>query len=443
MISKFVEMFKNKNIRERIFYTLGIFLIFKLGTSITLPLVDVTNLQLDEQNMLYLLNMMGGGSLQNFSILALGVSPYITSSIVIELLAAGVLPKLQELREQGQKGKKSLENTTRGLTLLLGGVQAYGILVTAMNYNMTIEGGLTFLNAAYLILVLLGGTFFVMWLGDQITVKGVGNGMSMIIFAGCISGLPTHFIQAYGVFTTGLSSATEFFGGVIKFGIYCLFYLIVVLFVVFMERAQRKIPIQYSSNSYTVRSASDVTYLPMKINSAGVIPIIFASSVMTAPATIVGLLGEKAEGWFFDFISLTTSFHGVHTGLIIFAVLVVIFTFFYSNMQVNPEKIADNFSKSGAYIPGIRPGKETERYISKVLNRVTLLGAGFITIVAVLPYLLQIVMGYFSEYAANLASGFGGTSIIIVVGVALETVKEIEGRMAGKDYSGLAMKNNY
>ena len=443
MISKFVEMFKNKNIRERIFYTLGIFLIFKLGTSITLPLVDVSNLQLDEQNMLYLLNMMGGGSLQNFSILALGVSPYITSSIVIELLAAGVLPKLQELREQGQKGKKSLENTTRGLTLLLGGVQAYGILVTAMNYNMQIAGGLTFWVAAYLILVLLGGTFFVMWLGDQITVKGVGNGMSMIIFAGCISGLPTHFIQAYGVFTTGLVGATELFGGIVKFGLYCLFYLIVVIFVVFMEQAQRKIPIQYSSNSYTVRSASDVTYLPMKVNSAGVIPIIFASSVMTAPATVVGLLGKKAEGGFFDFINLTTPFHGVYTGLIIFAILVVIFTFFYSNMQVNPEKIADNFSKSGAYIPGIRPGKETERYISKVLNRVTLMGAGFITLIAVIPYILQIVMSYFSEYASNLASGFGGTSIIIVVGVALETVKEIEGRMAGKDYSGLSMRKDY
>ena len=210
-----------------------------------------------------------------------------------------------------------------------------------------------------------------------------------------------------------------------------------------MEQAQRKIPIQYSSNSYTVRSASDVTYLPMKINSAGVIPIIFASSVMTAPATVMGLLGEEATGGFFDFINLTKDFHGVYTGLIIFALLVVIFTFFYSNMQVNPEKIADNFSKSGAYIPGIRPGKETERYISKVLNRVTLLGAGFITVIAVIPYLLQIIMGYFSEYAANLASGFGGTSIIIVVGVALETVKEIEGRMAGKDYSGLSMQNNY
>ena len=256
--------------------------------------------------------------------------------------------------------------------------------------------------------------------------------MSMIIFAGCISGLPTHFVQAYGVFTTGLSTATELFGGIVKFGIYCLFYLVVVIFIVFIEQAQRKIPIQYSSNSYTVRSASDVTYLPMKVNSAGVIPIIFASSVMTAPATIVGLVGEEADGWF-----------GFYWGLLIFAILVVIFAFFYSNMQVNPEKIADNFSKSGAYIPGIRPGKETERYISKVLNRVTLMGAGFITLIAVLPYILQIVMGYFSEYAANLASGFGGTSIIIVVGVALETVKEIEGRMAGKDYSGLSMKNTY
>ena len=424
-------MFKNKNIRERIFYTLGIFLIFKLGTSITLPLVDVSNLQLDEQNMLYLLNMMGGGSLQNFSILALGVSPYITSSIVIELLAAGVLPKLQELREQGQKGKKSLENTTRGLTLLLGGVQAYGILVTAMNYNMQIAGGLTFWVAAYLILVLLGGTFFVMWLGDQITVKGVGNGMSMIIFAGCISGLPTHFIQAYGVFTTGLTTATEFFGGVVKFGLYCLFYLVVIIFVVFMEQAQRKIPIQYSSNSYTVRSASDVTYLPMKINSAGVIPIIFASSVMTAPATVVGLLGKEAEGGFFDFLSLTTPFHGVYTGLIVFALLVIVFTFFYSNMQVNPEKIADNFSKSGAYIPGIRPGRETSKHLSKISKKITLFGAIFLAAVALIPTLIFTGIG-----TSGLVNAFSATGLLIVVSVALEFNKSLEAQLLMRNYRG-------
>ena len=244
-----MNAFKIKDLRNKILFTFAMIVVIRLGSQLPVPGVDrnyfAAWFAAQSGDAFNFLDAFTGGSFMNMSVFALNISPYITSSIVIELLAAGVLPKLQELREQGQKGKKSLENTTRGLTLLLGGVQAYGIIVTAMNYDMQVAGGeLTFWVAAYLILVLLGGTFFVMWLGDQITVKGVGNGMSMIIFAGCISGLPTHFVQAYGVFTTGLSTATELFGGIVKFGIYCLFYLVVVIFIVFIEQAQRKIPIQ-------------------------------------------------------------------------------------------------------------------------------------------------------------------------------------------------------
>ena len=212
-------MFKNKNVRERIVYTLGIFLIFKLGASITIPMVDVSQLQLGTQDMLSLMNIMGGGSLQQFSVFAMGVSPYITSSIVIQLLAAGVLPALSDLNEQGEQGKKTMENATRALTLMLGAVQAYGIIVTALNYGMTINGSTTIetWDAIFIITLLMAGTLFLMWLGDQITTKGVGNGMSMIIFSGIIASVPMQFIAAFGLFVNDTSTVAATFTGLIKF----------------------------------------------------------------------------------------------------------------------------------------------------------------------------------------------------------------------------------
>lgn len=446
MFSTFISMFKNKNVRERIVYTLGIFLIFKLGASITIPMVDVSQLQLGNQDMLSLMNIMGGGSLQQFSVFAMGVSPYITSSIVIQLLAAGVLPALSELNEQGEQGKKSMENATRALTLMLGAVQAYGIIVTALNYGMTINGSteIKTWDAIVIITILMAGTLFLMWLGDQITTKGVGNGMSMIIFAGIIASVPTQFIAAFALFVNDTSTVSATFTGLIKFSAYVLCFLVLIVFVVFMERAQRKLPIQYSNASKSVRSQSDVTFLPMKVNSAGVIPIIFASSVMSAPSTIVALVGGNQESGFIRFLSLTAPYNGWYWGLTIFVILVILFTFFYARMQVDPEKISENFSKSGAYIPGIKPGKETARYVSTILNRVTFIGAGFITIIGILPFVIQIVLNNIYPTAAQtLAAGFGGTGIIIIVGVALETVKEIEGRMAGKDYSGFTSELDY
>ena len=441
MFSTFISMFKNKNVRERIVYTLGIFLIFKLGASITIPMVDVSQLQLGTQDMLSLMNIMGGGSLQQFSVFAMGVSPYITSSIVIQLLAAGVLPALSDLNEQGEQGKKTMENATRALTLMLGAVQAYGIIVTALNYGMTINGSTTIetWDAIFIITLLMAGTLFLMWLGDQITTKGVGNGMSMIIFSGIIASVPMQFIAAFGLFVNDTSTVAATFTGLIKFTAYVLCFLVLIIFVVYMEQAQRKVPIQYSNASKSVRSQSDVTFLPMKVNSAGVIPIIFASSVMSAPSTFVALVDGNKEGWFLQLLNLTAPYKGWYWGLTIFVILVILFTFFYARMQVDPEKISENFSKSGAYIPGIKPGKETARYLSMILNRVTFIGAAFITIIGVLPFIVQIVLNNIYPTASQtLAAGFGGTGIIIIVGVALETVKEIEGRMAGKDYSGFS-----
>jgi preprotein translocase subunit SecY len=447
MFTKFVEMLKNKTIRERLAYTLGIFLIFKLGTNITIPLVNVNSYfdQFSDANMLSLLNMMGGGALSQFSIFSLGVSPYITSQIVIQLLAGGVLPSLKNLQESGEKGKKSLENTTRLATLMLGAVQAYGIIVTAQNQGMTVEGT-GFWVYAYLVAVMMAGAFFTMWLGDQITAKGVGNGISMIIFAGIVGAIPSHFITAWQIFVNDTSTASIIFTGILKFGLYAILYGVLIVFVCFLERSQRKVPIQYSNSTYTIRSVSDITFLPIKLNSAGVIPVIFSSSVLAAPATILALVNVNTEeNAFIKFLNITTPFHGWYTGLMVFIVLNMLFTFFYANMQVDAEKMAENFNKSGAYIPGIRPGKETERYISKVLNRVTLAGAIGISVIAVLPYLIQIIIGqiYTADIASRLASGFGGTGIIIIVGVALETIKELEGRMAGKDYSGFSQESVY
>jgi preprotein translocase subunit SecY len=391
----------------------------------------------NDANMLSLLNMMGGGALSQFSIFSLGVSPYITAQIVIQLLASGVLPSLQQLQEQGEKGKRTMENTTRLTTLMLGSVQAYGIIVTAQNSGMEVQGS-GFWMYAYLVLIMMAGAFFVMWLGDQITSKGVGNGISMIIFAGIVASIPSHFITAWGIFVNDTSTASIAFMNILKFAFYTVMYLSLIIFVCFTERSVRKIPIQYSNASYTVRSHKDITFLPIKLNSAGVIGIIFASSVLAAPATVMALVGVDTEtSGFIKFLSLTEPFHGVYTGLIIFALLNMMFTFFYSNVQVDPEKMSENFNKSGAYIPGIRPGKETAKYVSRVLNRVTLVGALTITLIALIPYLVQILVGqvYTTSIASQLSSGFGGTGIIIVVGVALETTKELEGRMSGKDYA--------
>jgi len=391
------------------------------------------------------MNLLGGGTLQSFSIFALGVSPYITSQIIVELLASDVLPALTDLKRQGQYGRKKMNMATRYLTLLLGAVQAYGIIKTmeaqasdVLKFNVGDTPWLTYL---YVVIVLLAGAMIVMWLGDQITSKGIGNGISMIIFAGIVSAYPNQIATAFKTwvsqgFMTGIS--TQAITGLFKFLLYIFCDLLIIAFVTFVELAKRKIPVQNSGKSGgQTASMARASFLPIKINSASVIPVIFASSLLTAPSVVTAFIdADAADAPWLGIFSQTTLYpitedFAMPFGLIIYLVLTIAFTFFYANLQVNPEDIAENFQKNGSYIPGIRPGLETERYIKKVLNRVTVLGALSLSIIAAIPPILSMT-GIFGDQGSTLS--LGGTGLIIVVGVAIELNSQIDGLLAGKSF---------
>ena len=446
-MKKLIAIFKNKDIRDRILFTLGIVLIFRIGASISCPGVTISNDAMDTTNVLAMMNLMGGGALQNFSLFALGVSPYITSSIIIQLLSMDVLPALTELSKQGQTGRKKIEMATRYLTLVLGAVQAYGITVTMQNSDSITLDSTGFWAYAKLVIILIAGSMLVMWLADQITTKGIGNGVSMIIFIGIISSLPTQIYSAINFFfeqelLTG--DIGLIIGGGVKVLIYILAYLLIILFVAFVEKSVRKIPVQHSNKGGALnQKVNNTSFLPIKINSAGVIPVIFASSLMMAPAVIVSFAMEKTNPTIDNILKIFTNsemvempwFNGeswyMPWGLIIYIILTFAFSFFYSNLTINPERLAEDFQKSGSYIPGIRPGNETRRYIQKVLNRVTFIGATALTLIAALPIVLTLC----KVVPQSLA--LGGTGMIIVVGVALEVMNQINGLLASNEHANV------
>lgn len=424
MLNTISNIFKNKDIRKRIFFTLIMLFIFRFGTTITVPMVDTSSLTRSGNSLLDMINLLGGGGLEQMSIFALGVGPYITASIIIQLLSMDVIPPLTELAKGGASGRKKIDQYTRYLAVVLSFFQAsmliYGFSRTYPNLLVNGNGWSSIL---YVATVLTAGSMFLLWIGDSISTKGIGNGVSLIIAAGIIARLPFEFSTAWGTLVnTSSSSAT--FNGLLSFGGYILCYLLIIVFVVCMQIAERKIPIQYTSSTVTTRR-KDMTYLPLKINSASVIPVIFASSIMIAPLQIIKMI--TAAEW----VHTVEYFLGMQTpvSLIIYVVLIILFTFFYTQLQVDPEKIAENLGKSGTYIPGVRPGTETKEYINKVLNRITVLGAVALAFIAVIPHVLPLITSLPSSM------GIGGTGIIIVVGVAMETVKQIEGRLTQKSYN--------
>lgn len=445
-MKKLASILKNKEIMGRIVFTIMILLIFRIGAQIpvpgaTIPDSSALNTYLSGNNALSIMNLLGGGTLQSFSIFALGVSPYITAQIIVQLLSTDVLPALTDLKRQGQYGRKKMELATRYLTLLLGAVQAYGIIKT-MEGSEFVEfavGDTAWLTYVYVVIVLLAGSMLVMWLGDQISTKGIGNGISMIIFAGIVSSIPGQMATAFTTwvsqgFITGMDSAAV--AGVFKFLLYVLAYLLIIAFVTFVELAKRKIPVQHSGKGGgQTASMAKASFLPIKINSAGVIPVIFASSILTAPSVIAAFIGNGKEPEWLGIFNMTTMYKmtdnwSMPWGLIIYLVLTVAFTFFYANLQINPEQMAENFQKNGSYIPGIRPGIETERYVRKVLNRVTVLGAISLCIIAAIPPVLTLT----GVFGGNQSLALGGTGMIIVVGVALELNSQIDGLLAGKSF---------
>ena len=425
MLRSFANMFKNKEIRKKIFFTLAMFLIYRIGSSIPVPGIDAATLakQISDNSILSMMNLLGGGALEKMSIFAMGVSPYITASIIIQLLSMDVIPSLTEWAKSGQTGRQKIEKTTRYLGVVLAFVQAFSLVYGFDKLYAILESS-ALSTYLYVATILCAGTMFLVWIGDRISMKGIGNGISIIIFAGIVSNMPTQFAQIYSILVGGTSNG-EVFNGVLQFVLYCLIYLAIVVFVVIMETAVRKIPIQYTNSISNRGGKSDVTFLPFKINSASVIPVIFAQSIMTAPQIVISFFNTDLYQKLQNYLSLTKPF-----GLALYAVLTILFTFFYTDLQVDPDTVADNLKKSDAYIPGIRPGQDTKKYLHKVLNRITVLGALGLTLVAVIPYLLPM----FTSIPSS--SAIGGTGIIIVVGVVRETIGQLEGQLTQKNYHG-------
>ena len=440
-MKKIAAIFKNKEIVDRIFFTIMIMFVFRIGAAITVPGVTLSDFSFQNNDAFGLMNLLGGGTLQQFSVFALGVSPYITASIIVQLLSMDVLPALTDLANQGDYGRKKMEMTNRYLTLMLGAVQAYGVIVTMENQSYITLKESNFWTYAYIITVMLAGTMLVMWLGDQISSKGIGNGISMIIFAGIVSSLPQQIIRAYQNWLSDKvgQGSQQLFIGLLQFGVYVLSFLAIIGFITFIETSKRKIPVQHAGKSGQTRKMAQASFLPIKINSAGVIPVIFASSIMMAPSIIASFIsGSNLDAeWLKIFNSsatVTMPWFNDKTwqmpwGLLIYLFLIVVFAFFYAKLQIIPEKLAENFQKNGSYIPGVRPGAETERYVSKVLNRITVIGAFSLAVIAALPIILVLL-----KVVPDQSLALGGTGLIIVVGVAIEINNQIDGLLAGKSY---------
>ena len=410
-----------KDLRHRILFTLFCLGIYCLGTGITIvwatPWLGTLYGELD---FLGVFNLMSGGGFERFSIFGLGVTPYINASIVTQLLTMDIIPYFKELKEQGYVGMQKINRITRYLGIGLAFVQAYvltvfllGVTDVAMILKIT--------------LVMTAGTSFLLWLGDRITMKGIGNGQSLLIMASIVLSLPAVFTGAYELFI-GESTYTTWVG-VLFFIFYLLMYLLVIVGVVWITLAERKIPIQYANKTVSAYGAKE-SYLPLRINYAGVMPVIFASMLLTIPSIIVNIIGNQSAIDFVNNYIMYTSW----TGFILYIALIIFFSYFYTFMAMNPEEMSKNLNKSGAYIPGVRPGAETTKYISTTVSRLTLVGSLFIAILAGLPILVSNITGLDQSIA------IGGTGILIVVGVAIETYKQIQSGLVSRRFAHRSFK---
>ena len=407
---------KNKDIRKKISFTLIGLLIFAFGTTIPVPGTEgaISSLGLWE-----LYNAIGGGALKNFSIFALGVMPYISASIITGILQMDIVPYFTELKESGEQGRQKINQINRYLGIAIAFVQGFAMAFTFIKGASTIQ----YFEIA---IILTGGTALLLWLGDQITQKGIGNGISLIIMAGIISTVPKMFIDTFSTLVT--SRTGSLFIGIVGFSLFVLLYLLIVVGVVFEECSERRIPIQYS-NRTTASYGQKQNYIPFKINSAGVMPVIFASVLLSIPTFIAGILGS--DSGFSLFVSKYIDY-STPVGFVLYMILIFVFGYFYTNMQINPKELAKNLNRNGGYIPGIRPGVETENYIKKILNRITFLGSTFIAIIAGLP----IVFSSFISTGLPASVRIGGTGVLIVVGVAIETCRQLESSLINRSYKG-------
>lgn len=428
-MNKLKRILSNPDIIKRLAFTFLILLVFKLGTYIPVPLIDTNSIKqvLKGNDFLTILNTFSGGGLSSFSVLALGISPYITSSIIVQMLGM-IIPSMKEWQEMGEQGKAKSNRITRYITIAVAMIQALALLFSLGSRpenilaNSALAFGATWFLYIYMAIVITAGSAFTMWLADIITKHGIGNGSSMIICAGIVSSIPNMFSTLYSSYLGSAFSGAN----LAKYITVVVLYVAMIVAVVYFEAAKRKIPVQYAN-----RQSNENSDIPVKLNSAGVIPVIFASTLMSIPLTIVGMLGYTTTSsnvayWLDQVFSSSKPI-----GMALYIIMIFFFSYFYSFLTIDPEKIGDNLSKQNAFIPGYKPGEDTKRQIAKVLFRVTTIGAIGLAILALVPIIVSMIFGLGSTVTV------GGTSLLIIVGVAIETFNQIEAESENDSYSKL------
>ena len=425
MLQTIRNAWKIEELRNKILFTLVILLLYRLGNAIPVPYVNVDALQAYfttvQDTIFGLLNVMSGGAFSSATIFALSIQPYINASIIIQLLCIAI-PALERLsKEGGEEGKKKIASITRYSTVAIALLQGFGFYTLIKNYGLLMaDANGSVVAAIVIVLTFTAGSALIMWLGEQITEFGIGNGISMILFASIISRLPT----------TIITSVSNIMNGSLQWWVAVLMVIgaiALIVLIVLVNDAERKIPVQYAKRVVGRKMyGGQTTHLPMKVNMSGVMPIIFAQSIASIPATVAAFTG-KADGWVSTWFGNTSLIYAL-----VYFLLIIFFAYFYSTIQFNPIEVANNLKKNGGYIPGFRPGKPTSEFIQKVLNKITLFGAIYLGIIAVVP----ILIAHFSASAALTGISLGGTSIIIVVGVALETVRALEAQLLMRNYKG-------
>ncbi|MDO4989079.1 MAG: preprotein translocase subunit SecY [Eubacteriales bacterium] len=425
MLQTLRNAWKIEELRKKILFTLLIILLYRLGNAIPVPYVNVAALQAYfsslQNTVLGLLNVMSGGAFSNATIFALSIQPYINASIIIQLLCIAI-PALERMsKDEGEEGRKKIASITRYATVAIGLLQGFGFYMLIKNYGILEPEAVGNVWAAIVIvLTFTSGSALIMWLGEQITEFGIGNGISMILFASIISRFPT------AIFT----SIRNIANGSLRWWVAVLMFLgaiAIIVLIVFVNDAERRIPVQYAKRVVGRKMyGGQSTHLPMKVNMSGVMPIIFAQSIASVPATIAAFTG-KTDGWVSTWFGTNSIPYAIA-----YLLLIIFFAYFYSTIQFNPVEVANNLKKNGGYIPGFRPGKPTSEFIQKVLNKITLFGAIYLGIIAVVP----ILIAHFSKESSLTGVSLGGTSIIIVVGVALETIRALEAQLLMRNYKG-------
>jgi len=423
-MATFKKMWKNVSLRRKILFTLMIFVVYRIGSYIPVPGINTAVLGATfNTTALGFLDALSGGALTRFSLFAMSISPYINASIIVQLMQMDVIPILSEWAKEGESGKRKLNQLTRYMALVLAFIQS---IPMAIGFNLMYNGILLQSHAIwvylYIALVMTAGTAIMLFLADQITSKGIGNGTSMIIVAAIISRIPHMMMELYDYYLTDISVTN-----VLAVVSIVAILVLMVIAVIYLQSANRKLPIQYANrhNSAQLSGRKD-SFIPLKLNSAGVIPVIFAASLVSVPLTIVEFFPESG---------LTNALRAIFSndqpiGFVVYVALIIAFTYFYAFVQVSPEKVAENLKKQGSYIPGVRPGVDTEEYLSKVLSRITFIGAIYLVVIACLPILL----GALTNLPASIQ--IGGTSLLIVVGVAMETAKQIQTKTMDQKYKG-------